>query len=195
MTKNFFLTQRVSFLRFLRFSFLRVGLFIFFLVSFGQAATSGDKPCDPSVENNFISVYLDFPYHTRFIRESLPVMNYVRDRQNSQVHIKISRHHAGSAGVNYVINLIGRQQFEGMNNEITYWDPSTNSSDDTRRGLLERLKLGLAPYLANTSMDSQIAVHIPDSLTSNGNGEMDDPWHHWVFELYGGANFYKESTQ
>ncbi|MGM0377857.1 MAG: hypothetical protein ACQEQ0_13885 [Bacteroidota bacterium] len=195
MNITFFLNSWVSLMHFIRLHWFKFVLALVLLSSFSGNHVYG---CDEPFETkgrDFISVYLDFPYYTQYIRESLPVMNYVRDRQLSQVHIKVSRHHAGSAGTNYVINLIGRQQFEGMNNEITYWDSSTNSSDETRKGLLERLKLGLAPYLANTDMDGEISVQIPDSLVVKGNQQMDDPWNNWVFEIYGGANYYKESTQ
>lgn len=195
MKITLFLNFWVSFMHSIRIYGMKLGFVLVLLASFsGSHAFGCDKPSETK-GRDFISVYLDFPYYTQYIRESLPIMNYVRDRQLSQVQIKISRHRNGSAGVNYVINLIGRQQFEGMNNEITYWDPSTNSTDETRKGLLERLKLGLAPYLANTEMQNEIGINIPDSLVANGNQQMDDPWNNWVFEIYGGANYYKESTQ
>ncbi|MFW6042849.1 MAG: hypothetical protein ACOCPW_00670 [Marinilabiliaceae bacterium] len=195
MTLIFFLNYWVLLMHTLRGHWVKL---IFLLVLLSSGSGNSVYGCDEPSETkgrDFISVYLDFPYYTQYIRESLPIMNYVRDRQLSQVQIKISRHRAGSAGTNYVINLIGRQQFEGMNNEITYWDASTNSSDETRKGLLEKLKLGLAPYLANTDMKNEIGIHIPDSLVATGSQEMDDPWNHWVFEIYGGANYSEESTQ
>jgi len=195
MKFTIFLNYWVLLVHALREHWFKFGLLFVLLTSIsGTHAYSCDSPSE-TTGRDFISVYLDFPYYTQYIRESLPIMNYVRDRQLSEVQIKISRHRAGSAGTNYVINLIGRQRFEGMNNEITYWDASTNSSDETRQGLLERLKLGLAPYLANTEMNEEIGIHIPDSLVANGNQQMDDPWNNWVFEIYGGANYYKESTQ
>jgi hypothetical protein len=61
------------------------------------------KGCDEPGKinsNDIISVYLDFPYFNQYIRESLPVINYVRDRQVSQVHVKISRQRSGSGGEN-----------------------------------------------------------------------------------------------
>lgn len=180
--------------------FARSGLFKFILVLtlsllFSGKTTYACKGPDNKMMNDFISVYLDFPYHKQFIRESLPVMNYVRDRQQSQVHVKISRQRSGAAGSNYVINFIGRKRFDGMNNEITYWAPSSNTNDQTRNGLLGRLKLGLVPYLANTNMNDEIAVHIPDSLVNGGKQQLEDPWNNWVFDIYGGANYYTESTQ
>ncbi|WP_146192210.1 hypothetical protein [Marinilabilia rubra] len=172
--------------------FLVAILFSIFLTN-PLKAGGNEKPC--LKRDDLITVFLDFPYHNRFIRESIGIVNYVRDRQLSQVHVKITRHHSGSAGSNYVISFIGRQDFEGMNNEITFWAPGTNSEDQTRRGLLERIKLGLAPYIANTSLNDQITVNISEDFATAPATEMEDPWRNWVFEIYGGANYYEESTK
>ncbi|MFO8000627.1 MAG: hypothetical protein R6U46_05235 [Marinilabilia sp.] len=177
-----------------RFFFPVVTVLLFAGMFSGPPVKACEEPSDTRMKD-FISVYLDFPYHTQYIRESLSVINYVRERQLSQVHIKMSRHGSGSGGSNYVISFIGRQQFEGMNNEITYWAPSSNTDDDTRKGLLKRLKIGLGPYLANSGMDEYISFNIDDSISSRDRSEVDDPWNNWVFEIYGGANFRKESSQ
>ncbi len=160
----------------------------------GNPVQACENPTDSS-DNGNMSVYLDFHYHNQYIRESLPTINFVRDRQLSQVHVKITRHGAGSAGANYVMSFVGREQFEDMNNEITYWAPASNSDDDTRQGLLKRLKIGLGPYLANSGMGEHISFNIDDSLAGQWKNEIDDPWKNWVFEIYGGANYYKESSQ
>ncbi len=144
--------------------------------------------------NNLITVFADFPFHQQYIRETITYVNYVRDRELAQVHIMITRHGAGSAGHNYVISFIGRQRFEGMNNVITYWSPGTDTDDETRRGLVRMISMGLVPYIAGTDMVNEI------SLSINGGREVvrvpvEDPWKNWVFEIYGGANFYMESAQ
>lgn len=173
-------------------------IFLFFGIFLALLIPRESYGCDEPSEVNstdIIPVFLDFPFYNQYIRESLPVINYVRDRQVSQIHIKISRQRSGAGGENYVISFLGRQRFEGMNNEITFWAPASNTSDDTRRGLVERIKLGLAPYLANTNLNNLISVNINDSLMSMERQPIEDPWNNWVFELYGGANFYKESSQ
>ncbi len=173
---------------------LMVLLFVTFFFVLPQKARACDEPSSEQAIG-LISVFMDFPYFNQYIREALPVINYVRDRKVSQVHVKINRQRSGAGGENYVISFIGRQRFEGMNNEITFWVPASNAEDDTRRGLFERLKLGLAPYLANTDLNGLISVNINDSIMSLDRKPIDDPWRNWVFELYGGANYYRESTQ
>lgn len=174
------------------------GLLMVFMGVLAAAPTENLNACDkPSdfKENGLITVFLDFPYHTQYIRESVTVLNYVRDRELSEIQIKITRHGAGLSGDNYIISLIGRQRFEGMNNEITFWAPDSNTRDETRRGLVDRIKLGLAPYLANTNLNGHVSLNINDSLFIEERQLVQDPWKNWTFEVYGGGNYYKESTQ
>ncbi|MFO7924422.1 MAG: hypothetical protein R6U58_12100 [Bacteroidales bacterium] len=144
--------------------------------------------------NDLITVFLDFGYHQQYVRETITFVNYVRDKEMAQVHIMMTRHGSGNAGSNYVISFIGRGRYEGMNNVITYWSAGTNTEDETRRGLVEMISMGLVPYLAGTNMVNQV------SLSINGGSKIErvpveDPWNNWVFEIYGGANFHKETNQ
>jgi hypothetical protein len=177
--------------------FFKATLLTFFIPLFLLFGPNGlqadDNPIRPN-NNDFLNVFLDFPYHSQFIRESLTFVNYVRDREIAHVHIMMTRHQSASAGENYMISFIGRDYFEGMNNKIIYWSPATNTADETRNGLVEMISMGLVPYLAGTNMAHQVSVSI------NGNMPLkriplEDPWNNWFFEVYGGANFFKESTQ
>ena len=155
-----------------------------------MANNSASQPDD----NDLLTVFLDFFYHQQYIRETITYVNYVRDRELAQIHIMMTRHTSGSAGANYIITLIGRGRYNGMNNVITYWAPGTATADETRRGLVTKLNMGLVPYIANTQMAGQI------SLSINGDRPVEripveDPWRNWVFEIYGGGNFNKEERQ
>jgi hypothetical protein len=155
-------------------------------------AEASDKTVRLS-SSDLISVFLDFPFYQQYVRESITFVNYVRDRELAQLHILITRHGSGSAGENYIISFIGRRRFEGMNNVITYWAPGTNTDDETRRGLVRMLRMGMVPYLASTNLVSQVSLSISDMQFDRE--PVIDPWNNWVFEVYGGANYYKESTQ
>ena len=144
--------------------------------------------------NDLIPVFLDFSFHQNYIRENITFVNYVRDRELSKVHIMLTSHPSGSSGRNYVLSFIGRRSFAGMNNKITYWAPGTNSSDDTRKGLVKIIKMGLLPYLANTEMADQVSIKINGGLQLE-RGPLEDPWKNWILEVHGGGNFHKESSQ
>lgn len=151
--------------------------------------------------NGRISVFLDAPWwlDRDFVREQIPIVNYVRDRELADVHILMTRHGAGSAGTNYSISFIGRRAYKDMDNDLTYWAPSTNSSDDTRRGYTNMIKIGLVKYIATTNLVSRILVDYDYDqeaiILANAVEPEVDPWDSWVFEIYGGGNFRLEELQ
>jgi len=148
----------------------------------------------PQLTNGRITVFLDFVWHQQYIRENVTFVNYVRDKELAQVHIMMVRHPSGSAGDNYVISFIGRGPFEGTNNVITYWDPGTHTSDETRNGLVDMVSIGLVPYLSGTDMVNQMKVTIKSDFLKD-TIPVTDPWKNWVFEIYGGASIDKEKSR
>jgi hypothetical protein len=180
---------------------LNFSAFLFsFILSFfpSQGMHASNKTRQPVNPNSRISVFLDTEnwFDQDFVRQQIPVVNYVRDREQADVHIIVTRHNAGTAGTNYAISFIGNRAFLGRNNEFTYWAPATNSSDNTRRGYTNILKIGLVPYLSSTSMIDRVLVDFSmdpkDDLEKDEATGETDPWNSWVFELYGGGNFGKE---
>ncbi len=178
--------------------------FLFFLLvlifsdtTFGSVYTQGTY----NRTNSRITVFLDAPWWLDhdFIREQIPVVSYVRDKEVSDIHIMMTRHGAGSAGTNYSISFIGGRGFKGTDYDLTYWAPSTNSSDDTRRGYTNMIKIGLVQYLATTRFVNRIIVNYEyddQAIISENDFEPEtDPWNSWVFEVYGGGNFRKEERQ
>ena len=173
-------------------------------------ATSVAMPCedkskrDTSINqltNSKLSVFLDVQWgiDQDYIRQEIPMVDYVRDKELADLHIIISTHDAGQAGTNYEISLIGREGFENMNNNLRYWSPASQTDHETREGYTRMIKIGLAPYLANIeSMSNIISLHYDmDSLPSieARTTQEEDPWRSWVFEIYGGGYFDSEQTR
>ena len=177
--------------------FFATTLLLFCIIIFNP----GQTQARPGNSNDRISVFLDTHrwMDTDFIREQIPVVNYVRDKEVADVHIIVTRHGAGSAGTNYAISFIGRRDFLGMDHEMTYWAPSTNTADDTRRGYTNAIKVGLVTYIAGTNLADRILVEFDydeeaQILDETAEPEV-DPWNSWVFEIYGGANFSSEEKR
>jgi hypothetical protein len=174
--------------------FFSIALVGVLLISIQNEVQASEKKTYQPGSSDLLTVFLDFSYHQQFVRETITFVNYVRDRELAQVHILITRHGSGSAGENYVISFIGRRRFEGMNNTLTYWAPGNNTLDETRRGLVNILRMGLVPYIANTDMINQISLNVRE-VTQVEREVFEDPWNNWVIEIYGGANFFKEASQ
>ncbi len=160
------------------------------------------QPVDHSNNNNGrISVFLDGPWwlDQDFIRQEIPIVNYVRDKETADVHIMMTRHGAGRAGTNYAISFLGRRGFAGIDQEFIYWAPSSNSGDDTRRGYTNKIKIGLVKYIATTPLVDRIVVDYDydrEAVIREEYAEPEiDPWDSWVFELYGGGNYSREEKQ
>lgn len=182
---------------------MHIILFAFaLLVSFSTTAhthaADRGSAMHPFLENP-LTVYLDLEYWADkdYIRQQIPVVEYVRDKELADVQIIMTRHPAGQAGTNYAISFIGSGQCSEMSNQLKYWASATQSDHETRQGYTKMLKIGLAPYIAAKSNNAEfINVNYEmDTITDQKAPKSDeDPWNHWVFELYAGGYFDAEQT-
>lgn len=146
------------------------------------------------LKNITISVFLDCnSCDNNYIRQNLNFVNYVRDPELGKVHLFITRQGTASGGRMYELSFIGEKEFEGINNTLTYTSVQTNTWDKERNGLNSMIKLGLIPYLAQTSLATNISVDISGEKIEQEPQE--DPWNNWIFKIYGGARFNKESRK
>jgi hypothetical protein len=134
---------------------------------------------------------------TDYIRQEIPVVTYVRDRELADVHLIISRHQSGSTGATYNISFIGYGQYRNINYQLNYWAPSSNTSDITRRGYTNLIKNGLAPYIsaAGSSHIMDISYSAASVLPVSNDIDDRDPWNHWVIDVYAGGEFDREDTR
>jgi len=195
MNKKFILNFRTR--RHLAQGLLSTLFFIAWLIGIPlAAAVPGDDPAEAwDTDQETLKVFLDCTVcdlnHTV---ESIDFVSFVRDRVLAQVHIIVSTHGAGITGENYVLSFIGYREFSGIDNKLTFWVPRNNTWAETRQGLVDRLKLGLASYLAATRFADHLSLNLKEGVPVSQNAAS-DPWKHWVFELYLGANYSREMSQ
>lgn len=127
------------------------------------------------------------------IRREIRFVNYVRDPNVAQVHILVTDQPTGGGGRAYTLAYLGRGDFSGVDNTLSYTSGQTDTSAETRSGLTRVLELGLVPYVARTPLASQIALSFQASQREAR--PVSDPWSNWTFEVYGGGNLSTESTQ
>ncbi|MFO8066306.1 MAG: hypothetical protein R6U11_01865 [Bacteroidales bacterium] len=173
---------------------LLIALFIYTVTSSNIVLSQEVEDYHVESRNSFISVFLDCnPCDKDFIRNSIFFVNYVRDKELADVHIKITTQRSGISGENYIIFFSGNRRFEGIEHGITYWASGSSTIHEIREGLVERIKLGLGPFLADTDLADLFTVIYTDDDEIE-RVEFDDPWNHWVFQIYGGANFSMEKS-
>jgi hypothetical protein len=172
-------------------------LFIFLSkIAFIQEA--GSQEAGRPGRGKTLSVFLDIPGYIdgEFIRQQIPVVEYVRDRNLADIHIIMSRHPAGTTGYTYSISFIGRNPYQDKNYQLSYWAPAANTLDQTRRGYTAQIKMGLAPFIAVSSMADRMVILYEDMPeTTIDEIFVKDPWNYWVIETYGGFNYNREETR
>ena len=134
-------------------------------------------------------VFLDCERRTcdqNYLRREITFINYVRDRRDAQIHILVTNRNAGS-GQEYLFNFIGLREFEGDDTEQVWVSSNTNTDDERRAGIAQRIRVGILHYLAKTPLIDQIEIReeiqgIEDRFLVVDPD--DDPWNFWVFRLH-----------
>ena len=134
-------------------------------------------------------VFLDCERRTcdqNYLRREITFINYVRDRRDAQIHILVTNRNAGS-GQEYLFNFIGLREFEGDDTEQVWVSSNTNTDDEKRAGIAQRIRVGVLHYLAKTPLIDQIEIReeiqgIEDRFLVVDPD--DDPWDFWVFRLH-----------
>ncbi|MCZ6856585.1 MAG: hypothetical protein O7F70_01165 [Gemmatimonadetes bacterium] len=164
-------------------------------VALGAFTTPSAAQDTPTTQNGTLRVFLDCFFCRRNLnhfRREIAFVNYVRDRQDADVHILGTRQGAG-AGIEYTFAFIGLQEFAGREDTLRYTASSTNTADETRDAQTRMLALGLVPFVANSPVAQRLRIlYSPpqgEQRTGVVGGEQ-DPWNSWVFRISanGGAS-------
>lgn len=142
--------------------------------------TANPSPAEPNVYIDCSSC--DFNYmrtHVRFV-------NYVRNRNEAQVQVLITTMPTGSGGTQYTLTFLGRKNFRGADDTLTYVSRPAESWDKIREGVSRIMSLGLVRYADQTSVAKYLSVSVSKMDTAN---PVSDGWNHWVFSLAANGYF------
>ena len=115
-----------------------------------------------------------------YIRTEITFVNYVRDRKEADVHVLITQQRTGGGGREYTLAFIGLNSYEDLKNELKFYSNRTETEDDIRKGLVQILKLGLAPYAARTPISKILSLSLNGKVKPTS---VVDKWNFWVFSL------------
>lgn len=142
-----------------------------------------------------IQVFLDCRRcNASFIRTEIPYINYVRDKEDADVHLLITRQRTGSGGTEYTLRLIGYKLFEGENDTLKYISVESDTEDEERKGLVRYVKIGLLPYLSQKTVLQNLDISYDFEGQVQSTAEK-DKWNNWVFELSGDIFFSGEESR
>lgn len=126
-------------------------------------------------------VFIDgYRIDMNFIRTAITFVNYVRDRNEADVHVLITQQGTGGGGREYTLAFLGQDSYAGLNNEIKFYSNRTETEDEVRKGLVQILKLGLAPYAARTPISKILSLDTERTIKPTAAG---DAWDYWVFSV------------
>lgn len=167
---------------------------IFFLLTFLSVFGQGT-----GVSNHEASLRIFIDCRTScdlsFFKQQLHYVDHVREPVLADVHILLSRYPTAS-GNRYEMEFIGKKSYEGQEKVVNYNAPPSSTSDEIRKGILHKLRLGLIDYLLDTPFAEEIVISVPERQESSENTEQEeDPWNFWIFEVYANGNVSMESSR
>jgi hypothetical protein len=150
----------------------------------------------PDPEPPMLKVFLDCnSCDMNYLREQIPYINYVRDPEQSDVHVLVTSTTTGSNARTHVFDFLGKGGFEKENHTLEFTESPNASREERRKGIAKKLELGLIPYWIETGLASQMDVSVSSDRREQQSKAVSDPWNHWVFEVAGGGAFNKESAR
>jgi hypothetical protein len=159
----------------------------------GQAAPS--PAAQPAAEA--LRVFLDCNTFCDFdhLRREITYVNWVRDRQDADVHLLITSQRTGGGGQEYVLKYIGLRSFRGTEHEVKFTTRQSDTDDEIRNQQTQRIGLGLAFYVAAGSLADRVRLTYT-ALAADSAAPTQaprDPWNFWVFRVSANAYFSGES--
>lgn len=145
-----------------------------------------------------LALFLDCDFcDETFIRQEMPYLDHVLDREVADIHVLVTREETGSGGEAWTIDVFGLGIFDGQDFSTVYNIPADVTEAEERNGFLRTLEASIVPYLMQTPIRDRLRVDIaPSELDAGDQMQItEDPWNHWTIEIYadGSADF--ESQQ
>ena len=135
--------------------------------------------------------YCDFDH----FRREIPFVNWVRDRQDGELHVLVTARRTGGGGWEFTFNFIGLRELAGREDTLQYISDRDDTADEVRAALTQTLKLGLMRYVAETLVAQRIRITYQAATEAAPAGPVEDPWNLWVFRTGVGTNLNGESER
>jgi hypothetical protein len=130
-----------------------------------------------------------------YLRTEVTFVDYVRDRQEADLHVLITRASTGSGGAEYTAEFMGSGTLAGLQRKLRAVTTTGDAEDTIRRQLANTLRLGLLNVLAEEGFPQRLSLDVAidrqaDPLTTAAQ----DPWDSWVFSIRGSGSIDGEES-
>jgi hypothetical protein len=164
--------------------------FLFFIA--GGVRSGYAQAAAPEAQGLRVFLDCDNGCNFDYLRREVTFVNYVRDRQDAQIHVPVTRRQSG-AGREWILSFIDLEDFAGRDITLDYNSSDTDTEDQERAGYAQVIRIGLLNYLADTPLGAEISIEYqtPEAEDLVATAQ-DDPWNSWVFETEFSAEFQGE---
>jgi hypothetical protein len=143
------------------------------------AVLAAQQPTPPPPLRVFLDCEeCDFDY----LREQVPVVDYVRDRMDAELHVLVTQMETGAGGEEYTLHFLGLRELSHLADTLRFTTRQTDTDDEVREAFTRTFRLGLVRYLAQTARSGVVDVIFPGGLEAGGPAVVptEDPWNLWV---------------
>jgi hypothetical protein len=116
-------------------------------------------------------------------RREITWVNWVRDRQDSEVHLLVTTERTGGGGWHYTLDYLGQDVFAGLEKSLSYTSDPDDTDAEVREGLTRTIALGLVQFVETTALAPRLLVVYEEPEFGLVQREEHDPWNLWVFRL------------
>ncbi len=167
------------------------------LVALAQPPQGGVQPQAPGgAPPPRVQVFLDCSdCFADFLREETTFVDFVRDRNDADVHVIITSTETGGGGREYSVGFIGARGYVGRDTTLKAVTGIGDPEDVRRRHLLNALRVGLLQYVSRDGVPQNLELDVELRQPKAGAaGPRTDPWNSWVFSIDGSASIRGEET-
>ncbi len=161
---------------------------IYFFILFISISYPCNKQSKDSVSihtsiNSMLNVFLDCNRcNFKIIQSKVPFVNYVRDPNQAQIHVLITRQSTASGGYIYNLQFIGLGKYHNQDQNLSYSSLQSNTDVERQEGIAKILTFGLLRYVAQTGIVNNINISFDNENINNLQQQIKDPWDHWIFD-------------
>jgi len=142
-----------------------------------------------------LKVFLDCSScYQDFLRSDVVFVDYVRDRNEADVHVLITSIETGAGGREYTAAFTGLGRLLGVDHSMKAVTTTSDSEDVIRRQIATMLRIGLLNYVARGGVPQRLEVSVELGTEKQRPAVAGDRWNNWVFSLRGSASVEGEES-
>jgi hypothetical protein len=165
-------------------SVVRGSLITILMLAAPRGAAAQDEPRGPARDAVRVFIDCQTSCDEEHFRREIEFVDYVRDRQDADVHVLITRQPTGAGGSQYDLEFIGRRRFAGTRDSLRFVTGETDTEQEAREGLTRTLALGLVPFAARSRRGRRLRIVFePPDEGDEARDDDRDSWNYWVYRV------------